>query len=213
MNRALLLIGPTGSGKTPLGNELEARGFFGHRCLHFDFGEQLRRAARGSPSLSAGERERVREVLESGRLLDDGDFPIAEKLLRSFLEERRAAPGDRVVLNGLPRHAGQARDVDRIVTVEMLVELACSPATVLERIRADTGGDREGRDDDAEDEGKTRVTLFEARTAPLVDHYRERGVPVSTVTVRKETTAARAWEALHGPATAAPDRPGHGRHA
>ena len=88
--------------------------------------------------------------------------------------------------------------MDRIVRVERLVELACSPRTVLERIRADTGGDRKGRDDNTEDEVKTRVALFEARTAPLADYYRKRGVPVSTVPVRKETTASLAWETLHG---------------
>jgi len=37
-SRAILLIGPTGSGKTPLGDWLQAYGFCGHRCHRFDFG-------------------------------------------------------------------------------------------------------------------------------------------------------------------------------
>ena len=55
MNKAILLLGPTGSGKSPLGDELEANGLNGRRCLHFDFGRRLRRAAEGRPAtLDAG---------------------------------------------------------------------------------------------------------------------------------------------------------------
>ena len=40
---AILLLGPTGSGKTPLGELMERRGFGGRRCRHFDLGDRLRR--------------------------------------------------------------------------------------------------------------------------------------------------------------------------
>jgi adenylate kinase family enzyme len=40
--KAILLLGPTGSGKTPLGQVLEERGLWGHTCMHFDFGANLR---------------------------------------------------------------------------------------------------------------------------------------------------------------------------
>ena len=40
--RALLLLGPTGSSKTPLGQLIEQRGLWQTRCLHFDFGANLR---------------------------------------------------------------------------------------------------------------------------------------------------------------------------
>lgn len=39
---AMVLLGPTGSGKTPLGHVFAARGFLNRRCAHFDFGENLR---------------------------------------------------------------------------------------------------------------------------------------------------------------------------
>ncbi len=41
-NAAILLLGPTGTGKTPLGNVLAVRGWRGLPCLHFDFGANLR---------------------------------------------------------------------------------------------------------------------------------------------------------------------------
>ncbi|MDW7761659.1 MAG: hypothetical protein SCM96_13625 [Acidobacteriota bacterium] len=44
---AVLILGPTGSGKTPLGRELETRGHAGRRCRHFDFGAEMRALAGG----------------------------------------------------------------------------------------------------------------------------------------------------------------------
>ncbi len=43
--KAILLLGPTGSGKTPLGQALEKKGLAGRRCVHFDFGANLREIA------------------------------------------------------------------------------------------------------------------------------------------------------------------------
>ena len=40
--RAIVLLGPTGSGKTPLGDLIERCGLWGAPCLHFDFGACLR---------------------------------------------------------------------------------------------------------------------------------------------------------------------------
>ena len=83
---AVLLIGPTGAGKTPLGQLLEQRGLWGLPCLHFDFGRELRRAAgEDSGLLSEAERELVGRALRTGALLEDEHFPLARKILRQFL--------------------------------------------------------------------------------------------------------------------------------
>ena len=61
-----LLVGPTGLGKTPPGDELERRGFLGRRCVHLDFGANLRRIA-AAPEPEAGftalELQSVRDSL------------------------------------------------------------------------------------------------------------------------------------------------------
>jgi len=188
---AILLLGPTGSGKSPLGDTLAERGLHGRRCAHFDFGAQLRAAVSGeSPAeLDEAHIAFLHDVLERGALLEDEQFHIAETILRAFLD---AHPGQLVVLNGLPRHIGQARDVDGIVRVEAVVELACSPETVLERIRTNAGGDRSGRTDDTLDAVRRKLALYAERTEPLVEHYRAEGAKAVVIEVGTATSATEA---------------------
>jgi len=226
---AILLLGPTGSGKTPLGEYLTAHGLWGRPCFHFDFGRQLRDAAasaRPPANLSADDVAFLRGVLERGALLENEHFPIAEKILRAFLEGkmgtdlqdpqglRRLCPsspapprrakgtddnGDRhlrcasepvpiIVLNGLPRHVDQARDLERIVDVRTVVFLSCRPEVVLRRIDSNAGGDRAGRSDDAEAAVRARLELFARRTGPLVEYYRRRSAAIRTIEVALATT-------------------------
>lgn len=90
---AIVLLGPTGAGKTPLGAWLEAKGLWGRRCLHFDFGASLReRAGKGAGPgpLTPAQRRFLVAVLTRGALLEDRHFPIARRLLEDFLRKRRA---------------------------------------------------------------------------------------------------------------------------
>ncbi len=196
---AILLVGPTGSGKTPLGELLEREGLWGRRCRHFDFGEQMRSivaAAHPPGHLSDDDVQFLREVLTTGALLEDEHFLIAERILRAFVGE---PPGREalVVLNGLPRHVGQAEGVERIVRVRAVVELACTPEAVLQRIRADMGGDRAGRSDDGEALVRKKLATFAERTGPLLAHYRARGVRIETLRVAAATTAEDVRSAIH----------------
>ncbi len=191
---ALLLLGPTGSGKSPLGEAAARSGLWGRRCLHFDFGENLRRAAAagGGPTrvrLGKAQLAVVCRSLATGALLEDEDFPIAAEIFSGFLRASGFRPGDLVILNGLPRHAGQARDTDDLAAVIAVVELAAGARIVRERIRRDTGGDRKGRSDDSLSEIRKKLAVYEERTRPLVDHYRAEGAAVITIDVRVRTSA------------------------
>lgn len=188
--RALLLLGPTGSGKTPLGRRLEKDGWRGRRCVHFDFGENLRAAARGGAaagSLSPGELAVIRASLRAGTLLEDEHFPIALKILDRFAARRRVGRGDLLVLNGLPRHAGQAAGLDGRLTVEAVVVLEAGVGVIRDRIRRDAGGDRAGRADDSAAGVARKMKIFRTRTLPLVAHYFDAGVPVVRIKVGVET--------------------------
>ncbi|MCP4375312.1 MAG: hypothetical protein GY794_03925 [bacterium] len=190
MQEAIVLIGPTGSGKTPLGELLSASGIWGRRCVHFDFGTALRQIASGESAgnFSDSEIQFVTDVLYSGALLEDGDFHIALRAIRGALADQNADERCLVVLNGLPRHVGQARDLQEVVNVRSVVALDCPPAVVAARIATNSGGDRTGRCDDDIEAVRKRLDIFAERTVPLVDYYRDLGATVYTIEITETTT-------------------------
>ena len=196
---AVVLLGPTGSGKTPLGDLLQQRGLWRATCLHFDFGANLRRLVdqdRPDRLISREDLDFLRRVLDSGALLEDEHFPLAERILRSFLDRHGADGRTAVVLNGLPRHVGQAEAIDRVLDVAAAIHLVCSSETVLARIATNVGGDRSGRPDDDPASIRNKLALFNRRTAPLLDHYRALGTRIETVEVTATMTADRMWQIL-----------------
>lgn len=189
---AILLVGPTGSGKTPLGEFLEREGFCGRRCRHFDFGARLRRLAASPDGLgfTAPEVEVIRRSVSTGALFEDAEFPVATKVFGDFAASAGAAGADLIVLNGFPRHAGQARALEGTIAVELVVLLEAPADVVAERIRRDAEGDRSGRADDSRDEVLKKLETFRERTLPLVEYYSSRGAKVVRISVTDSSTAA-----------------------
>ena len=201
MRRAVLLLGPTGSGKTPLGETIRRRGLWGAKCLHFDFGENLREVvARDRPDDLIGREdiEFLRGVLQTGALLEDEHFPVARRVLRRFMATEGADRQTLILLNGLPRHVGQARAIDAILDVHALIYLQCSTETVIRRIRNNVGGDRTERVDDDPAAIHNKLAIFRRRTAPLVEYYRGRGATIETLEVTAAMTPEQAWSELNG---------------
>lgn len=183
---AILLLGPTGAGKTPFGDYLAARGLSGRRCVHVDFGANLRAIDSGSwcpETLTADDTAVVHAALTSGALLENEHFHVAEAVLLAVAARESVAADDLLIMNGLPRHLGQAADVDRLVAMRSVVLLDCPPDVVHERIRCDSGGDRVERPDDSLAEVRNKLRIFAERTVPLLDHYRGLGVRVVSVPV------------------------------
>ncbi len=194
---ALLLLGPTGSGKTPLGQMMGKNGLWGFSCLHFDFGQELRNSIQSSNTyLAPEEREFVSHVLNTGALLDDEHFPIALKIFQGFLRTHDANKRTIIVLNGLPRHGGQAERMEEIVRMLAVINLECTPETVMQRILTDAGGDRAGRIDDSLEEVKRKLDLFYLRTAPLVDYYRKKHIGIISVEVGIESSPAEMLQKI-----------------
>lgn len=196
---AILLLGPTGSGKTPLGQVLGERGLWGHACSHFDFGANLREiVACNKPdgSITAEDITLLRRMVQEGLLLEDEHFPVAARILARFMARHSLAPSTWIVLNGLPRHLGQAQAMDGVVKIRTVIYLDCSAQVVAERISRNVGGDRDRRDDDASEAVWRKLAIFTERTAPLLHHYRSHQVRVQTVEVGSRTTAEEMWRII-----------------
>jgi adenylate kinase len=188
MRKAILLIGPTGSGKTPFGHWLEVQGIAGSRCRHFDFGENLRKVVvAGPPDFTPEETAFIREIVRTGALLEDSTFPLALRILDSFCCRNNINEGDILIMNGLPRHTGQAAAMVSGIRFVAVVQLQCSAAVVLERLAKNSGGDRSSRTDDGLSLVHRKLAVFEQRTAPLIDFYHERKIPILRFPIEVQT--------------------------
>lgn len=195
---AILLLGPTGAGKTPLGQLFQANGRRSRRCWHFDFGDQLRQLVerdRPDERVSRGDLDFLQRVLDTGALLEDEDFPLAERILQAFLAGNEVRPDDWIVLNGLPRHRGQAERLTTVAVRELIL-LECDAETVRRRIAANVGGDRAERRDDDPARIERKLKLFQQRTQPLVEYYKNKGVPITRLVVTDRMTATDMYDRL-----------------
>lgn len=197
--KAILLVGPTGSGKTPSGDFLENTGLNGYTCHHFDFGEHLRQTvANGHPDISETDRRFLQTVLRDGALLENDRFYLAETILRGFIKDRGVNESDALVLNGLPRHVDQADDVCSLVDIVQVICLDCPPEVICDRIKQNSGGDRTGRMDDDLEAIAVKLDIFKQRTVPLLDYFRNRGVPIQTICVNAITQPRDVCRLIEG---------------
>jgi adenylate kinase len=150
-------------------------------------------------SLTSREIQIVERSLESGALLEDHEFPIALKVLRAFCRGRAVGENDRLILNGLPRHIGQARTMEDVVRVQAVVSLEAAPDVVRERILLDRGGDRMERPDDELRSIRQKLVIFKMRTLPLIEYYENREVPVIRLTVSARMTAEDMYGSILDP--------------
>ena len=188
---AILLMGPTGVGKTPLGDLMEKGRIEGRSCHHFDFGRNLRKAGENAfPKhiISVENVRLIRKVLSDGVLLENETFYIAECILSAFIEERQITRRDLLVMNGLPRHIDQAEDTAAMVRIQSVIVLECPPEVVFERIRTNSGGDRLARTDDSLTQIRNKLAIYEGRTLPLLDYFAARRIPVQQIPVNESTS-------------------------
>jgi adenylate kinase len=196
---AVLLLGPTGVGKSPLGDAIAQNGLFGRQCYHLDFGSELRSAVSReelSSAYSSKELDFIHGVLEQGLLLENEHFPLAEKIFGLFLDRAGFASHGLLILNGIPRHTGQSKDIARIARILALIVLDCTADDVFHRIRNNIGGDRSERLDDDKKLIAKKLEIFRVRTAPLIDYYSKGGCRIYRVNVSATTTTEQAYQSL-----------------
>jgi adenylate kinase len=193
MSVRVIFLGPPGAGKGTQAGEL-AREW---AVPHIATGDMLRAAA----ARGAGLGLEAKRYMDSGGLVPDA---IVIGLVDERLGEADAVAG--WVLDGFPRTLPQAEALDallrrRRLEIDRVVYLEVSRAELLRRMtgrrvcrrcgatyhlvsapprtagRCDRcGGELYQREDDAEAAVARRLDVYATQTAPLLDHYRRRGV-------------------------------------
>lgn len=155
----LVIFGRQGAGKGTQCERLSAH----FSIPHISTGDMLRiAAAAGTPF-----------GLRAKRLMDRGDL-VPDDVMIGLVEERLAQPDcvPGFLLDGFPRTLDQAEALRKILAPEavgLALNLEVAEDVVMQRMLA------RGREDDTPEAIRTRLDLYEAQTAPLINWYQEHG--------------------------------------
>jgi adenylate kinase len=189
----IVMLGAPGSGKGTQAKRLESE------CSvpQVSTGDLLRRAVADQTPLG---RE-AKAAMDAGRLVSD---QTVLALIEERVASADAANG--FILDGYPRNVKQAADLDEVlashgIALDAAVLMDVSSDILMKRLTGrrtcsktgkllniyfspqaeldactKAGGELIRRDDDNEETIRTRLDVYQRETAPLIDHYRQRGL-------------------------------------
>jgi adenylate kinase len=162
----LILFGPPGAGKGTQSEYVIEK--FG--LIHLSTGDILRSEVAAKTPLGI----KAKELMDQGNLVGD-DVVIG--MIRSKLEKNIDAKG--FIFDGFPRTKAQAEALDNLVSelgtsINLLVALEVDEIELTNRLLK-RGLDSGRADDQNEGIIKNRITEYNNKTLPIVDHYKQQG--------------------------------------
>ena len=168
MSRRIVLLGAPGAGKGTQAAKIQER--FG--VPHISTGDMLRAAVKAETPVGL----KAKAVMEAGELVSD---ELVIGITRERLAEPDCEPG--FILDGFPRTRAQAEVLDGLLQ-ELGTPLDCCLAITVdvEEVvpRLLKRAEIEGRADDNEESIRARMSEYENKTAPLLDHYKAQDLVV-----------------------------------
>ncbi len=142
---------------------------------------------------------KAKDIMDRGELVPD-DVVVA--IVSDRIDERDARNG--FILDGFPRTVAQAEALERMLAdkglsldgvVELMVDEGILIRRIESRIRQMLARGEALRKDDDPEVLKTRLEAYRRQTAPLIDHYREKGLlrAVDGMAPIDDVTAAIDW--------------------
>jgi adenylate kinase len=184
-----IIFGPPGSGKGTYASRLQVK-------LGLDviaMGDIFREIIKEDTPLG----KKVRTYVEKGALVPD---EIVIEVLKQRLGRVKSGKG--FVLDGFPRTVDQAEALDRIVKIDVVIQLIVPEWIIVERLSTrricrkcgevynvrylkpkvegvcdKCGGLLYQRSDDTEKVIRDRIQVYERQTQPILKHYKEKNLP------------------------------------
>lgn len=178
----IVLFGPPGAGKGTQAEKISKK----YGLPHISTGEILRKnieAKTPTGLVALG-------YIERGKLAPDD-------LVVELIKETLASCKDGYLLDGFPRTLPQARKLDEITDVDVVLNIAVDEQSVVDRIINrmvcpvcgknynrrthvgdlcdDDGAKLTTRKDDTEEIVRERLAVYAAQTLPIVDYYKAKG--------------------------------------
>ena len=159
MSHRLLFVGPPGAGKGTQAERLAAS----HGLLHLSTGDLLRAEVKAGSDLG----KEAEAVMNRGELVSD---ELALAIVRSRLQNHSGG----WLLDGFPRNLAQAEALDALLSelnqpLQSVLLMELDDEELVQRLLA------RGRADDNEEVIRHRLSVYREQTAPLINHYEQRG--------------------------------------
>ena len=160
MKTRLLFLGPPGAGKgTQAGRLCES-----HAMKHLSTGDLLRGEVAAGTELG----KEAEAVMNRGELVSD------ELVLAIVESQMKALGGGGWLLDGFPRNLAQAEALDALLSelnqpLQSVLLMELDDEELVQRLLA------RGRADDNEEVIRHRLSVYREQTAPLINHYEQRG--------------------------------------
>ena len=159
MSHRLLFVGPPGAGKGTQAERLAAN----HGLLHLSTGDLLRAEVKAGSELG----KEAEAVMNRGELVSDA---LVLAIVRSRLQSHSGG----WLLDGFPRNLAQAEALDALLSelnqpLQSVLLMELDDDELVQRLLA------RGRADDNEEVIRHRLSVYREQTAPLINHYEQRG--------------------------------------
>ncbi|MBR4822001.1 MAG: adenylate kinase [Bacteroidales bacterium] len=167
MQKYFIMFGPPGAGKGTHAAPMVKR----YHLKHISTGELLRSEIAAGTALG----KQAKDLIEKGELVPD---EVVEGMIANVFAANPDVKG--FLLDGFPRTVGQAMDLDEMLdsrgeNVTGVISLMIPDEVIKERIKGRAV--IEGRADDANDETiANRIRTYHAKTEPLIEVYKEKGI-------------------------------------
>jgi len=184
----IIIMGPQGSGKGTQADILSQKLGF----PHISTGEIFREHIRGETALG----KKIEKIVKTGELVPD---EITNEITKQRLEKEDCANG--FILDGFPRNLTQAKFLDKVKEIGLVLEVWISDEEAVKRIGqrrtclkcqkvyhltynppkngevCDECGEKLIiREDDKPTTIKRRLKLYHKETKPLLNYYKEKGI-------------------------------------